>query len=151
MHSDRKTILQCNLCEKEYSQPGGLKTHIEIKHKGIRYPCDVCSKVLTCASSLNIHMKSKHLGGKPCYCPHCSSSFASKSNLKIHIESKHENIKYPCEKCDAKLATVNVLKAHMENMHSDMKTVLQCNLCEKDYWTKGGLNLHISSKHSVKC
>jgi len=79
----------CTICGKFYSYPYNLKTHIESKHKGIRYTCEKCDYKATTAGNLKKHVMSKHDGIK-FQCMHCDYKAAQKQTLKVHITNKHE-------------------------------------------------------------
>ena len=53
-----------------------MKTHLQFKHVGIRYPCD-----------------------------QCEFSATAQGDLKKHKQNKHEKIRYPSDQCDTVFTT----------------------------------------------
>ena len=64
-----------------------LNTHIQGKHKGVKYACDQCDY-------------------------QASNQFS----LRNHIQSKHENLKYPCNQCDYQ-GSKDALRFHLRTKH----------------------------------
>ena len=58
-------------CDKQFTEQGCLKRHIESIHEGVKYPCNQCDK-----------------------------QFTEQGNLTKHVQAKHEGVKYACNQCD---------------------------------------------------
>lgn len=52
----------CSKCNKTYSKPSNLYTHIRNKHKGIRWVCPTCKEVQTSKYSHIRHIQNVHPG-----------------------------------------------------------------------------------------
>ena len=50
---------RCPECGKLYHR-FSLKRHIDMKHKGIRYPCEYCAYIGTNKNAIKLHIKSSH-------------------------------------------------------------------------------------------
>ena len=53
---------KCNFCDKDYSSPGGRRSH-ELKYhisKGDRYKCDICNVNFECRNTLMKHHRKDH-------------------------------------------------------------------------------------------
>ena len=51
--------VQCEQCDKIFSQKGNLYTHMNSEHKGVFYPCEKCDYQATCKGNLKQHIKNK--------------------------------------------------------------------------------------------
>ena len=53
--------LKCEICEKEFKNAGGLRTHFNITHDLKKeHQCNICQKVFNIQSQLTLHMKTVH-------------------------------------------------------------------------------------------
>ena len=73
----------CEECNKEFSRPDNLRTHIKSVHEKMIVECDKCNK-----------------------------QFTSKAVLWRHTESAHEGVQYPCEYCNYKATQKHSLLTH---------------------------------------
>ena len=48
---------QCQQCDYEANYSGNLRTHVEVKHEGVRYPCSHCKYKATVKCDIKKHMK----------------------------------------------------------------------------------------------
>ena len=72
-----KIPLKCEICEKEFKNSSGLKTHFNITHdlKKKEYQCNICQKVFNFQEGLTRHMKMLHENKKHHKCDSCGKSF----------------------------------------------------------------------------
>ena len=113
----RRTIFQCDHCQKKFSQKPALEKHVE----------------------------SVHEGKKEFKCKECEKKFTQSSNMKAHIAAVHEKKKpHTCEICDAKFPNRQSLSNHTAHKHSGEKPY-KCSICDKKSFSlQKGLNRHIS-------
>ena len=81
-----KKKLSCHLCNNEYVDKKGLKSHIEIVHEGKinQFECEYCNHKFSRKTSLHAHMK-LHTGEYNIFkCDKCSFSSKDKRLLKNH-------------------------------------------------------------------
>ena len=74
-----------------FTQTASLKSHIQSKHKSIKFQCQQCEIKFTQKASLKSHIQSKHEGMK-FQCQQCDHEYTYKSDLKKHKQSRHEGI-----------------------------------------------------------
>jgi len=99
-----KGEFHCSDCEYVATRAYHLKTHVESKHEGVRYPCLQCEYAATTAGQLKIHVESKHEGVRyPC--AQCNYLTTTASYLKTHVAFKHKGVGYPCLQCDLAATT----------------------------------------------
>ena len=71
MEDDEKDIYQCNLCDKSYSYPGTLKTHMIMSHfEEDSYKCNQCDFLWISREDLKTHMQ-VHINETPESCNAC--------------------------------------------------------------------------------
>ena len=122
-----------------------LKQHKELKHEGIRYPCDQCNYAATTVQSLKVHKEANHEGIRyPC--DQCDLIYTSLSDLNKHQRSKHEGIRYPCDKCKYGAITMTHLKRHKESKHVGIR--YPCDQCKYAATRNSYLKSHKKAKHS---
>ena len=110
-HTSGETCSFCEHCGDKFknrkdirkhaaaSHEGIIKQHINVHHKGIRYPCDFCEYKATCKSHLGKHVDTQHKGVQY-YCDQCDYSTTRKETMKMHEDAVHNNIKHQCPHCD---------------------------------------------------
>ena len=64
-----------------------------------------------------------------------------------HMDSKHStnNERFKCDLCDKDFQTKGGLKLHLDTVHSEM--TFQCHLCPKIFRSASGLKTHIKEVH----
>ncbi|XP_055378287.1 zinc finger protein 493-like isoform X2 [Condylostylus longicornis] len=143
---EKCTEFQCKICEKLFSNQGGLTVHMKIKHSIMKdpYKCSFCEKTFERKSRLEIH-ENAHLPSeerKQLSCPHCEKKFNSESGRWSHIHSVHDKKKAViCEECGKEFSTKHHLVKHKIS-HSQEKN-LQCPHCPAKFKAKVGLTAHI--------
>lgn len=81
----------CCFCQKAFSSPANLETHLRT-HTGERpFGCSTCGKTFSQYWNLKIH-KHIHTGERPYQCPHCPDTFSDPSNLKKHQKRHHPQL-----------------------------------------------------------
>lgn len=117
-HSSER-LYSCKYCPKKFKVPGGLHSHIQWNHKRVRnHKCEICNATFISSSSRSTHIRKNHLKEKKYACDSCGKKFFSKSELQRHSLT-HTGVK---------------------NFH--------CNMCDKSYQTRYGLNCHLKSHYS---
>ena len=109
--------LQCNVCDKIFSESGKLKRHMLTHSTKKNHKCEICGKGFIERHKLVRHMLS-HTGKRDHQCPECERSFTLKHNLTIHMRI-HENLRpYQCLVCKRTFIQKIVLQRHLR-IHQD--------------------------------
>ncbi|XP_069697552.1 putative zinc finger protein 66 [Periplaneta americana] len=118
----------CNLCGKDYSTAGAVKTHLHI-HKG-KHKCPTCGKSFPSKFQVEVHMRI-HTGEKPFVCEFCGKRFAYDKGLTLHM-SVHTGIKpYKCDECSYSTTSRSYIKNH-KSVHRTEKPFV-CEICGQGY------------------
>lgn len=118
----------CNLCGKDYSTAGAVKTHLHI-HKG-KHKCLTCGKSFPSRFQVEVHMRI-HTGEKPYVCEYCGKRFAYDKGLALHM-SVHTGVKpYKCDECNYSTTSRSYIKNH-KSVHRAEKPFV-CEICGQGY------------------
>ena len=84
-------MFQCNICNFQATQKGGLSKHIEnVHHKSENIVCTECNKTIQ-KRHLPSHIKLFHSGGQTqLNCNICTFQTIHASSLKKHVKNVHQ-------------------------------------------------------------
>lgn len=145
----------CYVCKQHYVDKKLLKSHMQVHLKnGGPYKCKKCNKSINHISNFKRHIR-VHTGEKLHECGICLLSFNTSWQLKIHQERAHQNINrystkpknFVCDKCEKSFHDNGHLQEHMK-FHGVRE--FDCQDCGKSYFTKSGLNRHVSAIHKLE-
>ena len=121
---DKKQILKCDTCEKQFSNMLKFKLHKRVHIRN--HFCDTCGSGWTNRAELNRH------------------------HLMVHASEEERNMAriYVCKNCPLRFYTQKRLDDH-EFVHLETKRY-QCNQCEFRVKTDTGLRKHINGRHLGK-
>eukprot|EP00092_Neocalanus_flemingeri_P001603 GFUD01001710.1.p1 GENE.GFUD01001710.1~~GFUD01001710.1.p1 ORF type:complete len:505 (-),score=129.89 GFUD01001710.1:141-1655(-) len=106
--------------------------------------CHICgpSRVLK-KSSLPNHLKTFHKERDiDCEIPNCEIKFKKKSDMKKHVKNIHKGERSLCIQCGDSFKDLHY---HIKVFHENVS--FPCDMCNKKYTTKQGLNFHIKHTH----
>ncbi|KAJ9587373.1 hypothetical protein L9F63_019098 [Diploptera punctata] len=133
--NDKRYI--CNLCDKDYSTVGAIKTHLHV-HKG-KHKCDTCGKSFPSRFQVEVH-KRIHTGEKPFVCECCGKRFTHDKSLLLHM-SIHTGIKpYKCDECSYSTTSKSYINYH-KSVHRSEKPFV-CEVCGQGYTLLSSLTNH---------
>lgn len=129
---------KCQICNRDFTQKGNLKTHL-MTHSGERpYECQTCGKNFTQKGNLDTHLKI-HTETKDHKCQYCDRGFTQRGNLKTHIRSIHTKEKpYACGHCGKSFSQKGNMLTHYRT--HDKEARFPCNICGKTFSQKVSLS-----------
>ena len=130
-----------------------VKHHIENTHlKLYKFKCTYCDYSSRTKNYLTLHIRRKHEEVNPVNCPWCG---AYVKLLDKHLKEKQCNIpeeerkvkeKYPCQLCEKTFTFKQGLNTHMKTIHEKIKD-FHCKLCDYKTYGKSNLYIHVKRMH----
>jgi KRAB domain-containing zinc finger protein len=132
----------CNTCQKTYSYPSQMDTHIRV-HTGERpFLCNKCTKSFKSKNNLMQHLNT-HSRAQIFSCSQCTKSFTRRSNFNKHVQEKHP-IKPSAN------ATLIPNNNHIPLIIlTPPKGPYQCSQCDSSFANKGWLTRHMLETHPI--
>ena len=150
---------KCDFCSKVYMGEGGLKAHVNAVHVDKKsYTCSQCDKSFSWQISLANHVSIHHNSDpdrleklRTERCNICDAGFRSKAQLSKHTKTTHSEKLYRCtvETCTENFSSHSYkeLESHRNIYHPKKRVTFKCDHCHKPYFSKTGLNRHVSREH----
>ena len=130
--------LECSECTYIAPRIERPRSHIRVKHLGLRVACQLCPFTATESPNLNRHIESVHDNVRY-ECEHCQKVYKEKGQLKKHIDYEHKNKerkKYTCVECHKTYMTKFSLTLYT-NVHQGVSFS-----CDKCAYTTSFKSLH---------
>jgi hypothetical protein len=116
--------------------------------------CGICTKTINSnghRSTLQEHYKSKHCA---LFCRICLKYFTNDFNeLKLHASNKHKKInnlnRYNCNYCNKYYYFKSNLKLHIAKKHLHMPVQYKCKECQYSFISRSAIKDHIQEKHTI--
>lgn len=90
---------ECRVCGKNFTQKGNLDTHVKIHTETKDHKCQYCDRGFTQRGNLKTHIRSIHTKEKPYACTHCGKAFSQKGNMLTHYKTHDKESRFPCHVC----------------------------------------------------
>ncbi|CAH2083652.1 unnamed protein product [Euphydryas editha] len=104
---------QCSICQKRFTQQGGLLQHMRM-HTGDRpFACTFCPKAFTQKSGLDQHLRI-HTKVKPFRCIICSKAFSQSVHLQQHMRTHTNVAPFQCGICQKRFKQSSHLNYHLK-------------------------------------
>ena len=140
----------CDECGKMFRFESDVKTH-QKRHQGIKiHICKICQKAFHSAMELKGHQRI-HTDKRLHNCLICKAAFKTKVELKNH-QTVHTHIKnFKCNMCPLSFKRREALQRHrkIEVAKKTGKKSVECEFCNKFYWTREELVDHIRIYHKA--
>ena len=145
--------LQCNLCDLEYTNPRGLKRHLEVKHLVFQVntlTCDLCQQGFKSRGKLVRHRGKKHfVKDRTFRCTQfeCEKSYSIQKDLVDHINVIHLKVKaFKCQTCKKEFGRKSSHTLHIQSAHTKERT-FRCTGCPQAYKEKRNMLNHERKTH----
>ncbi|KFB49616.1 AGAP007956-PA-like protein [Anopheles sinensis] len=134
----------CDICKREFSTKGNLKSHLML-HDNVRpYGCEVCGRTFSKKGNYKIHLM-RHSNDRIFECTLCDMSFVCHVNLKNHMRTHTGKRKYTCKHCSKKFMYLSDVRRHEYRHTGDYP--FTCKFCNRKFCRAGLLKQH----QEVKC
>ncbi|XP_048002583.1 zinc finger protein OZF-like isoform X2 [Leguminivora glycinivorella] len=146
-HSENKRSNACQICNKELSDQGSLKRHLEMVHSFDPVNCPICSKTFKSHMNLQRHIRVTHAPPEAAQkCDICNKTFKCSMHLRIHVNAVHstEGI-FTCDICDKEFSSKKYMLKHKKT-HVDVK-LFPCGICSKMFKCVNDVKKHTKRVH----
>jgi hypothetical protein len=159
--SDGRHEYQCRGCAKHFTQYPPAVKHCRVRVREI-YQCPLCRTTIKQTSNIKRH-KERCSGAESFFCSKCHKFIKSKSNFEKHFVKcgvkkgnahgrqvpKEEGQEYiNCHACDYKTLFGYIMKKHMTMEHSEIRDMVKCDKCEREFVSESGVRKHKKKVHS---
>ena len=150
MEAPNKIVYNCEVCYKQLSTKGNLKTHMKTHNEEREeHACEQCDKKYKSKGALDHHMSAVHESSLNMRkCPKCDYKTADKSGLQSHLRTHINERPFACHYCDKRFTTSSNLIVHAR-LHTGEKPY-QCQTCDKAFAQQGNLQQHMIIHDRVK-
>ncbi|KAK2584340.1 hypothetical protein KPH14_006731 [Odynerus spinipes] len=130
----------CDQCERTFPLRQALALHVQRAHRDRNYKCTECDRMFFSKYDLSKHMAT-HSEEKPFSCQICHKQFSRTSLLQRHEKLHRDELRFACQHCELEFFTSEELQKHEDAVHKKEKPY-QCNICNKRFSYKQGLERH---------
>lgn len=138
IHSREKMI--CETCKKVL--PIDKIEQHQNQHLNQSLQCQYCEKAYSNQYKVNDHIRSKHPQMNAWQCHHCTESFNTANERRAHIYNQHFRKKFQCHECQKTFTTQHRLQIH-QSIHDTAFESYQCEICGQIFSLKRNLYSHI--------
>ncbi|XP_023349595.1 zinc finger Y-chromosomal protein 1 isoform X1 [Eurytemora carolleeae] len=135
----------CTQCDYKATEKSHLRRHIQSIHEKIKYDCDKCEYKASEPGNLKNHKKRIH-GDVFDNCSLCSFIGKSASELKRHEFLVHDKVDFCCDKCSYECESQEELKMHKVSLH---RNIYLCDQCDYKSHQLSNLSRHKKSIHPI--
>lgn len=109
--------------------------------------CDICGKVISNKYGLREHQTVVHFKNGRFECEICGKRVTNKRALNLHMTSHSTERKFVCDQCGSSHKTKGNLNYHIKTMHTMIKN-FRCDICFKTFKVQAELKDHCFSVHA---
>jgi len=140
------SLLSCNICGEECSDPSALSRHMGNHGGKDKSTCDLCSKEFRNKVSLRTHMKLVHKLGRQYTCAYCGKILYSSQYLMKH-ETTHTGERFKAAKCRYCGKTVEYCKLKNHELIHTGEKPFKCPDCDYRCIQRSNLRIHMRGVH----
>lgn len=151
IHTDRKRIYRCDICDKGFYDRFNHKEHMLIHASEKNFVCPVCHKAFITSRQLTAHSLI-HSDKKNHICPECGKCFTHHSNLYHHLFTHGNKRPHVCPTCGRGFNFIGNMQRHKSTHSSDKNYI--CNICQKRFSLLASLREHMrihANEKAYKC
>ncbi|XP_047522840.1 zinc finger protein 583-like isoform X2 [Pieris napi] len=112
-HHNKIKPYQCTVCNKRFTQQGGLVQHMRAHSGDKPFNCTFCPKSFTQKSGLDQHLRI-HTKSKPYKCVICSKAFCQSVHLQQHMRTHTNVAPFQCIICQKRFKQSSHLNYHLK-------------------------------------
>ncbi|XP_045527088.1 zinc finger protein 233-like isoform X1 [Pieris brassicae] len=112
-HHNKIKPYQCTVCNKRFTQQGGLAQHMRAHSGDKPFNCTYCPKAFTQKSGLDQHLRI-HTKSKPYKCVICSKAFCQSVHLQQHMRTHTNVAPFQCIICQKRFKQSSHLNYHLK-------------------------------------
>ncbi|KAH3864413.1 hypothetical protein DPMN_027431 [Dreissena polymorpha] len=131
---------KCPECVLEFESRADLLEHQATHNVGPTFECAMCKKKFPTSLALENHAI---IHRDKFSCDFCDKIFSLKAQL--HDHKKLFQYKYKCCLCNRSLSGKTPFDNHMRSLHIKGGRMFHCDICSKDFRSKGNLKQHQES------
>jgi KRAB domain-containing zinc finger protein len=135
-----KRLHVCSVCDKAFTAPGHLTSHMRTHTSERPFECQVCGQTFTDSGNLARHMRT-HTGERPYECQVCSKAFTESNHLTIHMRTHTGERPYTCQVCGKGFKISSHLTRHMRTHSGDRP--YKCSVCGQAFTDSSNLARHM--------
>ena len=91
------------------------------KKKELKYHCHECPKIYDQPGKLKLHVAVIHRGERPFKCLMCDFTSTAPNSLREHKQTVHEGVMFPCKYCSKQFNRISTLNTHAKSFHGILK------------------------------
>merc|ERR1719273_980771 len=136
----------CKLCNQGFLDDNSLANHVTDFHTVISNTCDECNNEFPTANLLNKHQQTCLFEPRCFPCRKCESFWNSNAALRLHYSETHQENVDICGVCGFIAENSKALEEHWKTLHLSWTQVLNCDFCDREFYSQGSLD-----NHTYKC
>ena len=155
---DTKPRYQCRACSKQFTKFPAAVKHCRVR--GPAYSCPDCSITISNSNNVSRHKK-RCKGQKSFFCSKCQRIIKARMmeshgndcqgkrrRAKVMKVKREDEASLACSLCDFTSGLGSSLKKHITLTHNEGRNKLNCEKCNRDFYSASGLRKHKADLHS---
>lgn len=137
---------KCAICKAEFDFFKCLTSHMNVHSND--FICPSCGKSFVSDVRLQGHvMRSHNITDDDRTCKICIKTFSTRGRKDYHMKTVHTNTKLKCSECEETFSNRMLRLKHLAEVHKFEMPKYECNICMKEFASRGCLLTHTKSIH----